>query len=463
MRAQVEAQVSLAIVRVQGGSIREVEVKKQPRTEAHVPIIAVTLVALLLLTGCATAALESSSTSKQSVQRATTTLATRTTVVPSETYVPVAVVAANTWGRVFGVTDDYVLYVTDAGSGSWSLFAYAIATGTSRLLDDTLSSGSLPYPVLSADNVAVWMGTDKGKQGVILRDLTSALGSPLKLVGPDSPDVFLAQSSGNVGLLLLEETSADSRAFVLNLYRMTDKLEVARVESPPGSSFGEDGYLQPAMDSKHIVWSAPVGTSREIFCYDIDKKTTVQITHNTVMDFKPHVAGSLVTWLSGTKDEADVYVHDLSSGVTKLIGTGVQTNVVYGGNGVQASPGGPQTDGRHVVWWQFSPPASQIMAYDSKTGSTINVSGDNRADGGPQLADGHVVWVRWTPDGETSQIVVRNLSSAAGEQVIAQGRVTDPFTNGHQIAWLDWERTSGPQDTWVAGGITLALFPPGKE
>lgn len=437
--------------------------KKQPRCATSVLVVAVAFAALLLLAGCTTAA-QGSSTSNPSIQQATTTSALETTEVSSEAYVPVAVVAANAQGRVFGVTDDYVLYVTETASGSWSLFACTIATGTSRLLDDTLSA-VFPYPVLSPDNVAVWTGTDNGKQGVILRDLTRTQGSPLKAVGPDSPNVFLAQSNGNVGLLLLEESSADGRAYVLNLYRIpADKVEVTRVDSPEGgAAFDEDGYLQPDMDSDHIVWSALAENSREIFSYDIASGKTIQITDNTVMDFRPNVAGTLIAWLSGPEDEADVYVHDLSSGNTKLLGTGAPTNVVYGGNGVQSSPRGPQTDGRFVVWWQFSSGQSQIMAYDSKTGNTLNISGDNRADGGPRLANGHVVWIRWMPDGETSQIVARDLGSTANEQVISQGRVTDPFTNGRQIAWFDWERTSGPQETWIARGIMLALFPPGEE
>ena len=394
----------------------------------------------------------------QPVTPAATTGASQTTGAPTKSADTISVLEGP--GRLLDIGSSYVLF--SSGVEEEVLEAFDPAAGESILLDDAYRAQGDLRPHMAGD-VAVWPGTHNGRLALRIQPLPSIEGRAMAAPLPVEASIFRFTVSGDSWLLLTEERG--DGAMVLNLVRYetaeaTDALtEIVRVAAPSAFGYDRDGFLQADMDEGHIAWSAPAGESREIFIYEISTGKTTQLTDDLVMDFKPSVAGNLVAWLSGAEDEAQVYLHDLATGLTKKIGGGVRTRDVVGGNGVQASPGRPQTDGRFVVWWEIGPEGSNIKAYDSETDETLDLSGESRADGGPHLADGKVAWIRWAPDGEETQIIARDLRSMPEEKVIAKGRVTDPMVGSGYVGWFAWESTAGYPKSAVPEGIRVAPFP----
>ncbi|MCL5942657.1 MAG: hypothetical protein M1325_03945 [Actinobacteria bacterium] len=206
------------------------------------------------------------------------------------------------------------------------------------------------------------------------------------------------------------------------------------------------------MDTGHVVWSAPNGQSREIFAYDLATGVTTKLTDNQGTDFRPQVAGDLVTWLFGTQNSAEVYLANLAAGGRKRLGGGVHMNASFSTGPSSFTPAGPFTDGRYVVWWQNSPQASSIVLYDAESAETVNLGAGLPGDL-PRLAGGGMVGWRPGADGNL-HLLAYDLASHA-ETEVAEGSLGDALTNGRQVAWVAYEKLQGPSETWIPQGLLL--------
>lgn len=101
-----------------------------------------------------------------------------------------------------------------------------------------------------------------------------------------------------------------------------EERQIVRLPLPGPVAYGEAGYLEPDMDTGHVVWSAPGGRSREIFAYDLATGISARLTDDQGTDFRPRVADELVVWLLGTQTSAEVYADNLETSEQEKLGGG---------------------------------------------------------------------------------------------------------------------------------------------
>ena len=83
------------------------------------------------------------------------------------------------------------------------------------------------------------------------------------------------------------------------------------VSTPPGVT----GASHPDISGRRIVWADASSGNWDIYCFDVDSETEMQITTNTAHQQNPFIAGSLVVWRDYRNDtgneNSDVYAYDL--------------------------------------------------------------------------------------------------------------------------------------------------------
>jgi beta propeller repeat protein len=175
--------------------------------------------------------------------------------------------------------------------------------------------------------------------------------------------------------------------------------------------------------------------------------TVTQVTDNAYEDSLPQIKGDYVVWQGRVDADWEIFVYNISSGVTTQVTDNGDDDV------------SPRTDGSHVVWLGPGGSGGEIFVYDIANGITIQVTYDDRIDSPPQIADGLVVWASQvvTDSVEPGEIFLYDIAAGATQQL-----TTDTLDDsGPQISseTITWVQTDADDNSTlftydIATGIT---------
>ncbi len=203
------------------------------------------------------------------------------------------------------------------------------------------------------------------------------------------------------------------------------------------------------VSGNRVVWQDKRSGNWDVWMYDVGTGQESQISDDPGDEIGARISGDRIVWegdiAGGQPDEAGVFLHDLSSGVTSLLQREFALD--------------PEIDGDRIVSWWHCPrwPFRGVCLYDITTGETRSISPPEGAnDRGPVISGHRIVWAR---DWPVRDIVMYDLST---EQEI---RITDepgrdhhlPRISGDLIVWVV-ETVVETEECWSTGGADVMMY-----
>ena len=144
---------------------------------------------------------------------------------------------------------------------------------------------------------------------------------------------------------------------------------------------------QPRIKGDHVVWQGEVNGNLEIFHYNLASGTTTQVTNNSSDDVSPQTDGNYIAWL-GDGFNGTVTYYDIASGITTTIPdvTGYRVNTA------------PKIAKGRIAW-STGLGIADVFMHDIASGVTSNISGlvdpTNQLDDlRPGISEDSIIWNR---------------------------------------------------------------------
>lgn len=203
---------------------------------------------------------------------------------------------------------------------------------------------------------------------------------------------------------------------------------------------------EPDVSGSRIVWQDMRSGNWDVWMYNAVTGTRQQLRSDPGNEVRPRVSGDRIVWegdvVGGMPGEFGVFMHDLSTGTTRLL---------------QAShAGAPEIDGERIVSWWHCPfhPFRGICLYDLTTDQTTSISPpqaeDDRA---PVISGDLVAWERYPAPGypfTPRDIFAYDLGSSTEIRITDDTRSHHwPRVSGSRIAWAVGSEVCGGADLWV--------------
>jgi len=192
----------------------------------------------------------------------------------------------------------------------------------------------------------------------------------------------------------------------------------------------------PYIDGNNVVWASSDGNDNEIFFYDGSE--IIQLTDNDVDDNNPQVSNGNVAWLSYEGEPNYRYYADnaiyLYDGTTTTQLTDAETVK----NDFSLS-------GDQLVWTDYDGKDSEIYFYDGA--NTIQLTTNANSDYNPQLDGNNIVWSGY--DGNDNEIYLYNGSETIQ---LTDNDVDDtsPQISGNNIVWSGY--SEGDSEIYLYNG-----------
>ena len=140
---------------------------------------------------------------------------------------------------------------------------------------------------------------------------------------------------------------------------------------------------EPQISGKNVVWIGNDGNDDEIYFYDDDSGSVLQLTDNDTYDSNPFIEGDSAVWSSNDGNDSEIYLYDGSSTIQ------LTDNDVNDDN--------PQISDGHVAWLSYEGepnyryyPDNAIYLYDGT--STTRLTDAKTVKSGFDLSGNNVVW-----------------------------------------------------------------------
>ncbi|MFB3879666.1 MAG: S-layer homology domain-containing protein [Armatimonadota bacterium] len=208
------------------------------------------------------------------------------------------------------------------------------------------------------------------------------------------------------------------------------------LETPICLAAGDQVY--PAIDGDRIVWRDKRSGSWEIYLHDLSTAVTRKIASaptTRLFDARgPDISGNIVVWADErshpTSHKLDVFMYDLSTDTLTQL-TNVDTD-----QGI----GSPRVDGNRIVWCDTrSDPAGDIAMYDLDLHQESFVASWPGTEAQPDICGTDLVYTRGAGEGIWN-ICHRDLSSAEEPTPLAPVAAPQfrPLVAGRWVTWSDF-------------------------
>jgi beta propeller repeat protein len=147
----------------------------------------------------------------------------------------------------------------------------------------------------------------------------------------------------------------------------------------------ESQKKNPDISGQYIVWQDNRNDTDtavpqfDIYLYDILTKKEMRLSNSNDSHEEPRIDGQYVVWLEKKDGQSNVMLYDTETGTLDHITTGVRAF-------------GAKTDGNQVVWMQYNSPFFDIYSSDleTQTNKQITYGGGHHKD--PHIYDNKIVW-----------------------------------------------------------------------
>jgi beta propeller repeat protein len=136
---------------------------------------------------------------------------------------------------------------------------------------------------------------------------------------------------------------------------------------------------KPDISDRYVVWWDDSKDDGDIYAYDLEKDTIIQITSDPHAQFGPAVSGERIVWTDARSGNWDIYMYDPELGEVPVC-----TN--------PASQDLPAIDGDYIVWRDSRNGDFDIYMYDIKTKTESPVSTHRAKQNWPDVSGNYVVY-----------------------------------------------------------------------
>ena len=181
------------------------------------------------------------------------------------------------------------------------------------------------------------------------------------------------------------------------------------------------GLLSFDIDSERLVWAGGPG-GNEFYVYDLASGETEKVAQDSQQNGEFIVVrGDVMAWTDRTGDETTLVVYRLDTGEKKVVD--------------KFGPFDPElgSDGRYVAWNRGAQDSgTEVWAYDTQTGKTIDLGGT-----WPSIDGGRIAWLHPFPVSAAWDVVmVHDLAGGTTAQ-LTNGQWCDqpPTVDGGHVVW----------------------------
>jgi hypothetical protein len=197
--------------------------------------------------------------------------------------------------------------------------------------------------------------------------------------------------------------------------------------------------LYPDVQGSKVQWQGWVNGWYQIFLYDTDAQATTQLTTGDVDHVGGRVNQHWVTWIElvgppedGVPAEYRLMLLDLET---------MEKVELARGQGLSNA----EMDGDWAAWSNGWDVASEIYAYNLKTGETRQLTHNDFGDVTPRVKDGLVVWYGGPPDSANNQAYSCSLPDGQPVRLNTNGADTGYlWTSAGRVVWTE---TTGKGDS----------------
>src|SRR5581483_241579 len=194
-------------------------------------------------------------------------------------------------------------------------------------------------------------------------------------------------------------------------------------------------HFNPDISGNNVTYSANTNTGVESFIYNFYSHKTLQL---------PNGATALRIYKNLV-----VYTNTDSSGINQIylynLNTKTTQQITYDSNYHQE----PDIWGNYLVWAAYSPNSNNnIFLYNLAQGTTTQITYSNSTDEFNPSASNY--WVTWTSgNGATAAIYAYNLLSQQTKLVVAAPGADHSRSSGNRIVWQDQRQGNNNSDIYT--------------
>jgi hypothetical protein len=253
--------------------------------------------------------------------------------------------------NIQGVTINNNRIVWESSGPSNRIYMYDIPTGTESLIYSNIPASGL-HPAITGDNI-FWGYSS----GIRFHDYGS--GITTILASPDNHNL-VSDADGNYAVWYSSSFGTDEEVY---LYDINSNSTVQMTDNNENDD-------QPRISGDYMVWVKDY----DIYLQDINTNSSTQLTNTGVPESYPDISGDYVIW----KNQFEVYLHDLNAGTTVIL-----DNLGY------LSSQEPRISGDKVVWKTTVNP---ILLHDISTGVTTEIRDGSLVKDDVGIYNDYVVW-----------------------------------------------------------------------
>jgi|GEM_PF-6820905 len=183
----------------------------------------------------------------------------------------------------------------------------------------------------------------------------------------------------------------------------------------------------PYIDGNNVVWASSDGNDNEIFFYNGSE--TIQLTDNEVDDNNPQISNGNVAWLSYEGEPNYRYYSDNAIYLYDGINTTRITDAETVKNTFDLSGG-------RLVWSDYDGKDSEIYFYDGA--NTTQLTTNATSDYNPQIDGDNIVWSGYGDGNSGSEIYLYNGSETV-QLTDNDTSDSNPQISGNNIVWSAYD------------------------
>jgi hypothetical protein len=177
--------------------------------------------------------------------------------------------------------------------------------------------------------------------------------------------------------------------------------------------------MAPQVSESFVTWYGWDGNDYEIFLYNQDDKSIVQITSNRFDDVGPVIDGQVIAWEAYPAVEADIFMW--RNGEIRKLSSNVEDDL------------NPRVWNNKVVWQGFDGEDFEIYFFDGE--KTIKFTDNEFDDVDPDIKDDYICWAGYHENWD-AEIFVQKIGSSEPTR-LSENDIEDrvPRTAKGQVVW----------------------------